>query len=433
MISFVLLSVAWRRPRLQEVNWRPLPELLSRLLINRVSELVAGTLAILLLVLVVWAGLEGSNEPDDNIALIFPFVTVWIGVVVASALFGDVFRALNPWRALARLGAGGFRLIAGQPGRPFLRYPERLGRWPAAVGVIAFFWLELVYATNGFEAVGIEPRAVAVAALLYTLYTLAAMAAFGIDTWLDRGETFSVYFRMFSELSPLEVRDGRLGRRRPLAAAASWAIVPGSLALVVATIGGTIFDGAQEGVLQQPIASVLGRLQDAGFGFELSVRASESLFFAFSLAAVALIYWTGIWGMRHVRRSPGLAELGRAFTHTVIPIALAYLVAHYFSLLVYAEQLQFTRLLSDPLGRGWDLFGTANAGLNYTFLGRNFVWYVQVAALVCGHVTGLLMAHDRALAIYGDIGRAARSQRWMLAVMVVFTSLGIFLLSRGNA
>ena len=137
--------------------------------------------------------------------------------------------------------------------------------------------------------------------------------------------------------------------------------------------------------------------------------------------------------MRTLRGSPALRSLGRAFAHTLIPIAVAYLAAHYFSLVVFGEQAQFTYLLSDPFGDGSDLFGTASSGIDYGLLSANTIWYVQVAALVTGHVTGLMLAHDRAITVYGDPGRASRSQRWMLLVMVAFTCLGLFLLSQANA
>jgi hypothetical protein len=100
---------------------------------------------------------------------------------------------------------------------------------------------------------------------------------------------------------------------------------------------------------------------------------------------------------------------------------------------VFGQQAQFTYLLSDPLGDGSDIFGTASSGINYSLLGATLVWYVQVAALVTGHVTALTLAHDRALRLYGDARRASLSQRWMLLVMVAFTCLGLFLLSQSNA
>jgi hypothetical protein len=433
IVSFVALSVAWRDSKLSSNRWRPVSERLSRPLTGRGAEIVTGAIGVFLLVAVVYAGLAGTDEPNLNFAVTFVFVTFWLGMVVLSILLGDVFRAFNPWRAIARTAGAVFRLIAGQPHSAPLRYPERLGRWPAVAGIVAFVWLELVYASSGLGAVGLQPATVAVATLAYTAYTLIAMALFGVEAWLRRGEAFSVYYGMFSQLAPLEVRDGRLGVRRPLAAATHWAKVPGSIALVVATIASTIFDGAQEGLWQQPVRDLFDRLTDLGLGPTAAFRTSESIFFALTLAGVAAIYWAGVRGMRTLRGSPALGSLGRSFAHTLIPIGVAYLAAHYFSLFVFAEQAQFTYLLSDPLGDGSDLFGTASSGIDYGLLSANTIWYVQVAALVTGHVTGLLLAHDRAITVYGAPDRASRSQLWMLLVMVAFTCLGLFLLSQANA
>jgi hypothetical protein len=259
-----------------------------------------------------------------------------------------------------------------------------------------------------------------------------AMALFGIETWLDRGEGFSVFYGMFSRLAAPEVRDGRLGLRRLLSGTTHWATVSGSIGMVIIAIGTTTFDGSQEGVFKSPIDSLFRHLNDAGLGAVTAHRLAESVFLALSLAGVAAIFWLGVLGMRSVPGSPPLRELGARFAHTLIPIGLAYLVAHYFSYFVFGEQAQFTYLLSDPLGNGSDYFGTASGGIDYASLSATAVWYVQVAALITGHVTGLVLAHDRAIAVYGDVRRASLSQRWMLAVMVAFTCLGLFLLSQSN-
>jgi hypothetical protein len=203
--------------------------------------------------------------------------------------------------------------------------------------------------------------------------------------------------------------------------------------LVLIAIGGTAYDGAQEGALQGAISTVLEWLTDAGLGANAAFRLTNTIFLALCLLVVAGIFWAGIRGMHTIRGSLPTAELGRRLGHAFIPIALAYLVAHYFSLFVFQEQAQFTFLLSDPLGDGSNLFGTAGGGIDYTLIGATAIWYVQVAALVIGHVAALAMGHDRAIAIYGDHRIAARSQYWMLAMMVIFTTLGLYLLSQANA
>jgi hypothetical protein len=431
-VSFMALSVAWSRPRFEDDDWAPVSDRLSSAVVNPFTKVFAGALGVFLLGVAIWSGITGTEAPDRNFSLTFVFVTVWIGAAFVSVFLGDVFRAFNPWAAIARSAAGVFRLIAGQSAPAPLRYPERLGRWPAVIGIGGFVWLELVYGSSGFQAVGLVPHTAAVAALVYTAWTFVGMALFGIDKWLERGEAFSVYFGMFSRLSPLEVRDGKLGTRRPLAGATGWGTVPGSLAMVLLAIGATAFDGAQEGLLEGPINDTFEAVSDAGIGPIAALRITGSLYLVLTMAVVAGIYWAGIAGMHTVRTSVATGELGRRFAHTFIPIAFAYLVAHYFTLLLYQEQAQFTYLLSDPLGEGSDYFGTAGGGIDYRLIGANAVWLVQVAALVVGHVTALVLGHDRALAVYKDVRTAASSQYWMLALMVGFTTLGLFLLSQAN-
>jgi hypothetical protein len=376
--------------------------------------------------------LKGTEDPAHNFTVTFVFVTFWLGMVVLSVLFGDVFRALNPWRAVARPVAGVFRLAAGQSPPPALRYPDWLGHWPAVLGLLGFVWLELIYGATGFSG-GITPHTTAVAALVYSAITLVAMTLFGIEAWLDRGEAFSVYFRMFAHLSIFEVRDGKLGRRKIVSGTTSWGLIAGSLALVLVTIGATSFDGAQEGALAQPIRDTFDWMRDLGMGPVATYRINATIWLLIVIGGLSGFYWLGIWGMHTVSGSPPVRELARTFAGTMIPIALAYLVAHYFSLFVFQEQAQFTYLLSDPLGDGSNLFGTANSTVDYGLIGSNGIWYTQVGALVVGHVTALTLAHDRALKVYGDVNRATRSQYWMLAVMVGFTSFGLYLLSQANA
>jgi hypothetical protein len=432
IVSFAALSVAWHRARFEQEDWRPVSAWVSGLIVNPVTKFLAALVGALLLILTVATALNGTEAPDRNFSLTFVFVTVWLGGVLVSVLFGDFFRAFNPWAAIARAPGLVFRLIAGQSAQAPLHYPERLGRWPALGGLIGFGWIELVYSQTGFQAVGLVPHAVGIAILVYSAWTLLAMALFGVDVWLERGETFSVYFGMFSQLSRVEVREGRLGIRRAFAAATRWAVVPGSVALVLTTIGITAFDGAQEGLLQTPILDTTNKLIDAGLGPLFAHRLTESFYLAGMIGLVAGVYWLGILGMHSVRGSLPTVELGRRFGHSFIPIALAYLTAHYFSLFVFQEQAQFTYILSDPFGTGHDYFGTASGAIDYGLIGARAIWYVQVAALVAGHVTALVLAHDRAITVYGDPQAATRSQYWMLALMVCFTTLGLFLLSQAN-
>ena len=432
IVSFFALAAAWRKPRFEREHWRPLGAGFSRAIVSMPVQVLCGLIGVFLLGVGVYAGLRGTVAPDRNFALTFFFVTVWLGFPFFSAIFGDLFRPFNPWRAIGRAAGAGFRLLAGQ--RPaHLAYPERLGRWPAAIGLIAVVWLEVVYGGSGGVAVGLDPQTATTAALVYSGYTLAMMAVFGVQEWCEKGEVFSVYFGMFSRLGAFGVEDGRLGRRRMLTASTSWATIPGSAALVIASIATTSFDGASEGAFKDPLGTVTGWIEDTGVSLLTAQRLTDTIFILLCFGGVTLVYMLGVRGMRTVRGAPSMAKLRDGFAHTLIPIALAYLVAHYFSLFVFQEQAQFGYLLSDPLGTATtDLFGTANSGIDYTILSANAIWYVQVGALIFGHVLGLVLAHDRAIAYWSDYKQAARSQYWMLAVMVAFTCFGLYLLSVSN-
>jgi hypothetical protein len=432
IVSFFALSAAWREPRFESERWRPLAAGASRALLGLPTQVLCGAVGVFLLGVSVYAGLKGTEAPDRNFALTFIFVTCWLGFPVLSVVFGNVFKPFNPWRAIGRAVGGAFEAIAGQR-FAHLRYPEGLGRWPAALGLVAMVWLEIVYGVSGGVAVGVSPHAVGVAILVYSTYTLAMMVVFGVEEWCERGEVFSVYFGMFSRLGFLGVRDGRLGRRLPFSAATSWATVPGSVGVVIASIGTTSFDGAQEGAFKGALESTFEWLLDRSVEPTTALRVSDTLFMAIAILGVGLVYLLGVRGMASVKGAPPLRKLITGFAHTLIPIAFAYLVAHYFSLFVFQEQAQFTYLLSDPLGTATtDLFGTASGGIDFKVLSSNAIWYVQVGALVVGHVIGLTLAHDRATAYWGDYRQAARSQYWMLAVMVAFTCFGLYLLSVAN-
>src|SRR4051812_34374361 len=416
--SFAALGALWREPRLEEPKERALMR------IPRAAGAVCGALGIAYFGIVVYAGFAGSDVPTANIAPTSIYVIFWVGTVVLSVLFGDVFRAFSPWRSLAVAVA----LVA----RPLARnwrtraYPERVGRWPAAAGIVAFAWMELAYPPTERT----DPKQLAIVAIAYGVVQLAGMAIYGIETWTTRADAFGVYFNMFSRLAPLVRRDGVLYLRPPPSGAPHWdGAVSGSVALLCAGIGSTSFDGFSNGAAWADLSPHLQDLfKNLGAGQELALELSSTVGLAFFVGLVFVFFRLGVEGMRTVGRDHSARDLLGRFAHSLIPIAFAYALAHYFSLLVFQSQAM-AYLISDPLGDGSDLFGTAGNGIDYNVISGDVIWYVQVGALVCGHVAGLILAHDRALATYSDTREATRSQYWMLVVMVGFTSLGLWLLS----
>ena len=426
VVSFAALAVLWPEPRLEREHWRPLPGALGRVLGSRPLAVLCGAIGVLLLGVVVYSGLRGTQSATANFAPTFVYVAFWLGLVAASVLLGDVFRAFNPWRAAGRAVAFVARLVSRTDLPAPLPYPERLGRWPAAAGILAFAALELV-ASNGDN-----PENVAIATLIYSAATFVAMALYGVDAWIERGEAFSVYFNLFSRLSAVEARDGVVGLRRPLSGAAALAPMPGTVALLAVMIGSVTFDGAAEAPVWTNVApDIASFFEDLGLSPQGALEAAFAVGLLLAIALVYAFYRLGVIGARSVGGGFSADRLAAAFAHSLVPIALVYVAAHYLTLLLFQGQA-VAFLASDPLGDGTDLFGTADRQIDYGVIGANATWYWQVGFVVVGHVTALTLAHDRALAIYDRPKLAVRSQYWMLAVMVGFTSLALWLLSQSN-
>jgi hypothetical protein len=419
VLSFLALAAGWTSPRLEHLRERALFRL------PLAVEVVCGAIGIVVFAVVVYAGLAGTSSQQDNLAPTAVFVGFWVGVPFVSLVIGDWFRLFNPWRALGRATGWIAGRLAREEQTEVFPYPERLGHWPAALGILAFVICELCWAT------GREPQPLAILMLIYAFAMLAGQGVYGVEAWSRRGDAFGVWFGLFAMLSAVGRReDGTLVLRAPVAGATRLQAGAGTVALLVIGIGSTGFDGAAEGPL---FNGVRPDLQDffvslgatLGVGLELAYVVGLLV----AIGAVGMIWWLGTTGMPR-EGAGGLDRRGlsRTFAHTLVPIAAAYVVAHYFSLLAYNGQ-DLWRLASDPLGDGSDLFGGADATIDYSILSATAIWYAQTIALVIGHVAALVLAHDRALVVYGTARTATRSQIVMLIVMVCFTCLGLWLLS----
>jgi hypothetical protein len=415
-VSFVALAALWPKPRLEHPGWRPLPG--GRALGSRAVEVVGGAIGVALLALVLVTGYAGPPTPLDNFAPTFVFIIFWVGLVFASVLFGDLFRLVNPWRASGRV------VLRGREPRP---YPEWLGRWPAAVGLFIFTWIELA---SGW---GEHPATLATAVAGYSVITLAAMAVYGVEPWARHGEAFSVYFNLFSRMSVFETRDRVVGVRPFLGGLPRLDPIAGTVTLVVVMIGTVTFDGLSQGQLWRDLAVQLNDgLASLGVGIETTPKLVATIGLLIGVAIVGGFYRLGIEGARSVGGDHDAEELRLRFIHTLVPIAMVYVAAHYLTFLLFEGQ-SILYLASDPLGDGWNLFGTASSAVDYGLLSQNAAWYLQVAFVVLGHVAALVLAHDRALVLYPNAKLAVRSQYWMLAIMVGFTSLALWLLAQAGA
>jgi hypothetical protein len=257
---------------------------------------------------------------------------------------------------------------------------------------------------------------------------LAGMAAYGVEAWSKRADGFSVYFSMIGSLAPLDWRGRRLSLRPPLLGARELEPLAGTAAVLFALIGSTSFDGFSNGDIWYAVGPHLQSFfTHFGFGPIGAYECAGTIGLAFWIGLVAAIYRVGLIGMARATRRP-IAELSTQFLHTLVPIVFGYMLAHYFSLLVLQGQAM-GYLVSDPLGHGADYFGTSEFLVNYNLISFAAIWYVQILAIVAGHVGGLVLSHERGLTSFRSAKGMVRAQDWMLVVMVGFTCLALWILS----
>ena len=406
VVSFLALGLLWREPRLDPARaGRALPTGLTRVLDGPPVRAVLRLLGVLVAAYVAVAALFGRDDAL-NPAPGAVYVLLWIGVPLLSMLIGPVWRLVNPLRSLHWALS---RLVGTRPEDGLAPLPTRLGYWPGALSLLAFVWLELV-APEGTTL----PVLRTFFAAYVTLHLLAA--TYWGSAWFERGDGFEVFSSLAARLAPFGRRgDGRLVVRSPLSGAASTPRAGGLFAVVGVLLGSTAFDSLAG-------SPWWARIQQDG-PFPAAVTGTLGL-----LGAVALV--TGAFSLAAAASGRDSGRRGREvageLAHSLVPIVMGYVVAHYWSLLVLVGQ-QTVLQLSDPLGNGSDWLGIGGRGVDTTLADPALVAVLQVSAVVTGHVLGVVLAHDRAVALLPR-RRAVAGQVPLLVLMVGYTTGGLLLL-----
>jgi hypothetical protein len=441
-LSFVIMALVFRvRPahtdgfRIDLLRFRPAHVLFHPVVIGVLQAVSVG-----LFLLVLAAGLFGTQDTLENIAPAFIWIIWWVGLAYVAALVGNLWPVINPW-SIIFAGLESWLRHVGSRTRPGLRlaYPSWLGVWPGVALFGLFAWVELV--SEAAEA----PSTLAKFVLIYSGLTWFAMAAFGRTVWLAHGEAFSLAFGVLGRFAPFSAPE-RVSPNRP----SRWHLRPYAGGLVVEKpchlsmtvfvlliLATVTFDGFKETPLW---ASLLGwialapwthplLLEIHDLGFDLLAVLESAMLALFPLLFL-MVYLGFCWLAREASDSEcSVLEIAGLFVFSLVPIAIAYHLAHYLSYLLLAGQL-IIPLASDPFGIGWNLFGTADYGIDIGIIGAKFVWHTAVVAIVVGHVFAVGVAHFVALRAFETPRAALASQFSFLVLMVAYTMVSLWILAQ---
>ena len=374
------------------------------------------------------AGLLGTQEePLANILPAFVWVAWWVGLGFVCALAGNVWPAINPWAAAPALLPGGL-------GPAFRPVPSWMGVWPAVLLYLCFAWAELVWPDNT------APASLASVILLYSAVTWAGMIWYGVEPWLKCGETFSIVFGLFGRFAPLaRTPDGSLLLRHYGSGLADGEKTSISMMVLVVTLLATVsFDGFLHTPLWARLyAAASHGLYDLGWTHLLGHTGARTLVFTAGLVLAPLCFlalFLGTCGLTAVLESRRggarrtAAGVASSYVLTLVPIAIAYHVAHYLLLLMIEGQLLYGHI-SDPFGVGWDLFGTAGVTPDPSVVDARFLWLFSLFVIVAGHVIAVWLAHREAHREHRG-GAAVAPQLPMLILMVGYTVFSLWIIGQ---
>lgn len=406
-VSFIVLALAWREPRFdRETSGRPAPTWLRRLVDSPGLAWTLRVLGLVFFLYVVWAALLGPDlliNPTFGVV----YVLLWVGLVPASLLFGPFFKAVSPVRTLNLLFG---KLVGADPDRGMYELPRWVGYWPAAFGLLAFVWLELVYPDSTY----LTPVRVWFA--VYVAVLLVGSALFG-NRWFERADPFEVYSTLVGHLSVFGRRpDGTLVLRSPLANLDAVTPGPGLVAVVAVLFGSTAFDSFGD--------------SNVWLRFTQSTSLNVTLVNTGMLLLFSVVVWLSFvvaTAAATPREGVRRTDLPALFAHSIVPIIVGYMVAHYLTYFVESGQQTLVQL-SDPMGTGANLLGTAGWEVNYWLSSHpTFLAVTKVLAVVIGHVLGVVAAHDRAVGLLPRRNQLT-GQLPLLVVMVFYTVTGLYLL-----
>ena len=440
-------------PRVNLLTWPP-----AKVFVHPVFLLSLRLVSVGLFLLLVLAGLAGSQNPHRNLLPTFVWVIWWVGFAYISALVGNIWAAVNPWRTLFRWSDAIYRRTRpGSEFAPRFSYPKWLGVWPGFLLFVSFAWIELVYTQWAV------PINLALLILAYSALTWAGMFLFGREEWIHRGEAFSIAFGLLARFAPTEVRvtdeevckscsldccdrnsecincyacfeqandEQRELNLRPVAVGLlrPEVVSPSLAAFVILMLSTVTFDGISVTPAWARFTVFLHTLWPDATGLQATVANSGEIVIFLALFMSTYLVFCKLMLVASGSRD-SVETWARTFVFSLVPIALAFHLSHYLAFLLIQGQL-IIPLASDPFGFGWDLLGTRNYWPDFGVVGIRFVWFTAVITIVLGHIIAVLLADGIALRTLGDRTIAFRSQYPMLVLMIGYTVVSLWIIGQ---
>lgn len=376
-------------------------------------------LSIFLFILTTLTGFIGEDSAYSNFNMTFFWIIFVLALAYITALIGNVYAFINPWKILVEW----FEKLSGERLKGAVTYPKNLGYYPALILYFLFIWIELLGQTRPFT--------LSMMLVQYTFINFVGVMLIGKDNWFHYCEFFSVFFRLIGKIAPVELNNGKLYLRPPFVGLLKESAEHFSLLLfILFMLSSTAFDGFRVTVvwytnywrnLADPLTAILG---------ESAYDLFQTVNLLLSPLVFLAIYFLLIYLAKVITRSKSsIKELMLQFAFSLVPIAFVYNIAHYYNLILGQGQ-DLIRLISDPFGFGWNLFGTSEYTPNLSIIDAGITWHAQVALILIGHIAAVYLAHIVALKVFPSHKRALASQFPMLLLMVAYTMIGLWILAQ---
>ena len=379
LITFVYLKVSWKEsiitPRQEVFNDR--------------QNFIGKLFGIIILFLLVAPGIFGNESSKTSVAPLILWVFLWIGVPVLGLLFGDIYSKFNPLNL--------FSLKSEKPESVYF----------ACILFIGLTWFELVWRKPG------NPLNIAI--VLITLFVCVNLLRYFLKKSLIEVDPLLLLHYLYSKL---KLFNSKPYFRSLLDNIGNLAKLRGIEYFVLLMIGTVTYDGLRETTFWYNQFG--SRTDDMGF--------STMMFLIMNLGTILFYRFACYFAIKVGGSDLKLNHVSNLFGHTMLPIAFAYHVTHYLTLLLFESQTFFYRF-NDPIGIGMNILNVEEPTINY-FIEPLVIWGIQVAVTLLGHMLSVVLAHDLAVKLFGH-QQSDKTQYIFLFITVALTLQALFVLSVG--